>query len=265
MTADLTVTQPTVRARRMWRLPPPFLLVPAFAVSAVMAGCIAVLVVYSLYSFQGGAIQTSIGLATWRETLGQPLYRSVLLRSLELAGRVAIFSLVIGYPTALALWRGVRRRAFAVAVVIIASPLVISLVVRAYGWLLLLGSQGLVNDLIVNTHLRHQPLQLLYNETGVVISLVQGYMPLMVFPIWSSLRQIDAKQLEAASDLGATALQRFWRIIVPLSLPGIITGCQLVFMLTLSTVRHARFARRRPCPNGSRTRLPGRFDTRLAA
>jgi putative spermidine/putrescine transport system permease protein len=228
------ITVPAGVITRGLRLWPFWLLVPALLVSTVLIGSGVVLVLYSLQPPGTGADLSNFSFSTWTSTLGDPFFLDILWRSVELSLWVTLFTLLVALPTALVLWKIRSRALFGCAIVLIASPLVISLVVRAYGWLLVLGDHGVINTALRDGGLINQPIHLIFNNTGVEISLVQAYLPLMVFPILASLRQIEAWVLDASSDLGAGAAQQFGRVIAPLALPGVVAGCQIVFLLTMS-------------------------------
>jgi putative spermidine/putrescine transport system permease protein len=104
----------------------------------------------------------------------------------------------------------------------------------SYGWLILLGQEGLVNQTLIALHLTDRPLKLMYSETGIVIALVQVQLVFMVISIAASLQAIDANLARAARSLGASAWRAFWNVIFPLSLPGLRTGALLVFSLCMS-------------------------------
>jgi putative spermidine/putrescine transport system permease protein len=126
------------------------------------------------------------------------------------------------------------QRLLVAAYIVIFSPLLVSVVVRAYGWLLLLSDTGVINTALLATGLVHEPIRMIYNNTGVIIALVHILLPFMIFPILSVLLQFDNAQREAANDLGANRVQTFIRVVLPLSLPGVIAGAQIVFTLAIS-------------------------------
>ena len=155
--------------------------------------------------------------------------------SLLLAGIVTALALLVGYPLAYALHTRVRSaRARAVLAVVLFCPLMISVVVRTYGWLILLANQGLVNTTLLRLGLIEQPVRLLFNMQGVVISLTHIMLPFAIFPIYSVLGKLDASLKEAARDLGAGPWATFWRVTLPLTLPGVASGGVICFTLALS-------------------------------
>ena len=125
-------------------------------------------------------------------------------------------------------------RVRAVLAVVLFCPLMISVVVRTYGWLILLANQGLVNTTLLRLGLIDEPVRLLFNMQGVVISLTHIMLPFAIFPIYSVLGKLDASLKEAARDLGAGPWATFWRVTLPLTLPGVASGGVICFTLVLS-------------------------------
>jgi len=213
----------------------PLLLLPAFALTAgIFASAMLLLFSYSAYTFRGGQLTEEVSFLAWQKFFTDPFYWGVIAKTLQLALGATAIALLIGYPTAYALTK-VRRPQFVVAAyIVIFSPLLVSLVVRVYGWLLLLSDNGVINQALLALGLIAGPIRLIYNEVGVVIALVHILLPFMVFPILSVLLQFDHTLREAANDLGANRLQTFLRVVLPMSLPGVVAGCQIVFTLAIS-------------------------------
>ena len=138
--------------------------------------------------------------------------------------------LVISYPVAyyIAVVAPARRKNLLLALVVI--PFWTSFLIRTYAWMLLLRTEGLINTLLLSTGLIDAPLNLLYNEMAVMVGLVYGELPFMILPLYASLEKLDLTLLEAAGDLGAHHASTFWRITVPLTMPGIVAGIVLVFI-----------------------------------
>jgi putative spermidine/putrescine transport system permease protein len=209
------------------------LLPSALAVSLFVAA-MTLLLLKSFHEFVGVQITKPYTLATWRHFLTSGFYWSVVRTTVEIGVIVTVITLLLGYPTAYVLVQ-IRSRFLTVAAyVILFSPLLVSVVVRSYGWMLLLGQHGFLNQILRHVPGLHAPYQLVYNQTGVTIALVHILLPFAVFPILSVLRQLPPGVSEAAADLGATP-SRIWRkVILPLSLPGIVSAAQIVFTLTIS-------------------------------
>jgi spermidine/putrescine transport system permease protein len=194
----------------------------------------ALLLCYSFWSVSPSqTIVHSWTLDNYRELLRVNVYLQTLFRSMWIAARVMIFSLLLGYPLAyyLSFYAGRRKDLFYQLVII---PLWVSYLVRAYAWKTILGSDGVLNTLLQYVHLTKHPLEfLLYSPFAVVLTLTHIYTPFAVLPIYASLEHIPRNLVEASHDLGATPLQTFWRVIFPLSIPGVLAGATFAFVLSL--------------------------------
>ncbi|MDB5591927.1 MAG: spermidine/putrescine transporter permease [Enterovirga sp.] len=174
---------------------------------------------------------TDFTLDNYRVIADDPVYVQVLLQTLRIAATVTALSLLAGYPMAyfLASLGGGRRNFF---LVLLFLPFWSSYVVRTFVWLPMLGRNGLVNTVLMEMGLISQPLDwLLYNEGATHIGLVYVYTLFMTLPIYLSLDRIDRKLIEAAADLGAGPFRTFARVTFPLSMPGVLSGCVMVFLL----------------------------------
>lgn len=161
-----------------------------------------------------------------------PLYLKVLVRSVNLALISTIICLIIGYPMAYIISReNPKKRNIMILMFVI--PMWMNFLLRTYAWLTLLGKNGLINTLI--TKLGFTPLNLIYNDTAVLLGMVYNFLPFMVLPIFSILAKIDKGLIEAAEDLGSDRITVFKRVIFPLSLPGVVTGITMVFIPAVST------------------------------
>jgi ABC-type spermidine/putrescine transport system permease subunit I len=152
-------------------------------------------------------------------------------RTLRLGLITTAVCVVLGYPLAYCLARA-RPQRLAVGLFLLIMPLMVSAVIRVFGWIVILGRKGLVNQALVALGL--EPVKLLYTETAVIIGLVNIFVPFMVLPIMASIERISPSLEEAARNLGADWYRMFWRVILPLSLPGLISGCLLVYSLSIS-------------------------------
>lgn len=162
----------------------------------------------------------------------EPVYLRIMGRSLQLAIEATLICLLIGYPAALIIVRlGPKwRNTFLLLLVL---PMWINFLLRTYSWMVLLGRQGLLNQFLQWIGL--PPQSLLYSRGAVLIGMVYNFLPFMILPLYSSLSRIGKEQIEAAEDLGANHFHVFRRIILPLSVPGILTGTTMVFMPAVST------------------------------
>lgn len=164
--------------------------------------------------------------------IGEPLYIKVFGRSLFLAFKSTLICLLIAYPAAyiLADKKFSKKTTFLVMIVL---PMWMNFLLRTYSWLSLLENNGLINKFIMS--LGFERIQLMYNEGAVVLGMVYNFLPFMILPIYSVLVKIDNNVLEAARDLGCTKTQVFKKVILPLSVPGILSGLTMVFMPAVST------------------------------
>jgi spermidine/putrescine transport system permease protein len=172
-------------------------------------------------------------LDNYHELLRVNVYLQTLFRSMWIAARVTLFSLLLGYPLAyyLSFHSGGRKDLFYQLVII---PLWVSYLVRAYAWKTILGSDGVLNTLLQYVHLTQHPLDfLLYSPFAVVLTLTHIYTPFAFLPIYASLEHIPRPLVEASHDLGASPFQTFWRVIFPLSIPGVVAGATFAFVLSL--------------------------------
>jgi spermidine/putrescine transport system permease protein len=169
----------------------------------------------------------------YRELFRIAVYPETLVRSMWIAARVTMFSLILGYPLAYYLsFHAGRRKELLYQLVII--PLWVSYLVRAYAWKTILGSDGVLNTLLQYLHLTRHPLEfLLYSPFAVVLTLTHIYTPFTFLPIYASLEHVPRNLVEASEDLGASPLQTFWRVIFPLSMPGLLAGATFAFVLSL--------------------------------
>ena len=189
---------------------------------------------YSFWSVSASqSIVHSWNFNNYRQLLIVNVYWQTLLRSMWIAARVTLFSLLLGYPLAyfLSFHAGGRRDLYYQLVII---PLWVSYLVRAYAWKTILGSEGLLNTLLQYVHLTRHPLEfLLYSPFAVVLTLTHIYTPFTFLPIYAALEHIPRNLIEASHDLGASPRQTFWRVILPLSIPGVLAGATFAFVLSL--------------------------------
>jgi ABC-type spermidine/putrescine transport system permease subunit I len=164
-----------------------------------------------------------------------PFYRDVVLLTLKIAALTTVFTLLIGYPVAYVLARG-RSGWRGILMFLVVAPLMTGEIVRTYGWIVVLGSEGLVNRFLIALHVIHQPLKLLNTQTAVVVALVHILLPFMIFPLISSLASQDPDLVRAADTLGAGRLRAFVEVTLPLSRTGIMVGSLLVFTLAAGAV-----------------------------
>jgi putrescine transport system permease protein len=158
-----------------------------------------------------------------------PLYANSYLNSLWIAGVSTVIALLIGYPVAYGIARSSPNwRATLLMLVIL--PFWTSFLIRVYAWIGILKTEGVLNTFLLWTGIISEPLMIHFTPTAVYIGIVYSYLPFMILPLYASLEKLDHSLLEAATDLGAKPLTAFWRVTLPLSLPGIAAGCFLVFI-----------------------------------
>ena len=169
------------------------------------------------------------------EKLARPLYVTVFWRTLKISIYVTVLSLLIGYPVAYYLARKVRRFRLTLLMLVI-LPLWTSYLVRTYAWMLLLGTNGVINQALQGLGLTDAPVTwLLYSDFAVTIALVHIYMPYLILPLYAVLEKLDPNLLEASRDLGGGRLRTFLHVTLPLSLPGVATGCLFVFIPSMGS------------------------------
>ncbi len=174
-----------------------------------------------------------MGLTQYVKFLTDPFSLAVLGGTLWIGVEVTALCLLLGFPLA---WCYVRapRWLQAVMIAVILLPLLTSVVVRTFAWIVILGRQGIVNETLLALGVIDGPLRLLYTEGGMVVALAQVQMPLMVLPLITALSRLDPNLLDASAALGAGAWRTFRRVIVPLTAPGMIAGCLLTYAAAIT-------------------------------
>jgi putative spermidine/putrescine transport system permease protein len=171
---------------------------------------------------------TRMGLGSWARFLGDPFYLNVALDTILLGLKTVALTLVLGVALGVIfLSSGPRARAAILFAVIL--PLLLSVVVRTFAWIVILGSEGLVTNAALALGLASERFSLLQTELGLVISLAQIELPLMLLPLLSVMGRIDPNLIDASQALGASRWRTLFRVILPLSVPGLTAGCLLVF------------------------------------
>jgi putative spermidine/putrescine transport system permease protein len=191
---------------------------------------LAILAVVSLYADAG---MTHFGFAQYGKFLLDPFSLGVLASTLWLGAEVTVLCLLLGFPLALVYVRS-PRWVQSVMMLVILLPLLTSVVVRTFAWIVILGRQGIVNAALLSLGLTDTPLRLLYSEGGLVVALAQVQMPLMAMPLITALSRIDPNLGDASAALGAGEWRTFRRITLPLAVPGILAGCLLTFAAAIT-------------------------------
>ena len=205
---------------------------------ALWAVCVLVILLplfsFLAYAFlwvDGNTIIYSLTLDNFINLFSNSSYRTTFLRTMRMAFEVSVVNFVLGYATAVFIWR--RPPAWRNPLVIaLAIPLLMSYIIKIYAMRGVLGTNGLLNTILLALGIVDEPVTaLLFNLTAVRITLSVVLLPFMVLPIYVALERIPASVLHAAADLGASEIQTFWRVVLPLSLPGGIVGAMFTFVL----------------------------------
>lgn len=216
------------RAYKLAVSAPPILWVALFLVLPYV-----LMFVHSFWAVQDGVIVHGWNVANYRTLFSNPLYIGVLFRTARIAASVTILSVMLGYPLAyfLSFHTGARKELLYQLVIV---PLWVSYLVRGYAWKTILGSDGVLNAALQYFHLTHGPVSaLLYSPFAVVLMLTHIYTPFVFLPIYASLEHIPRPLIEASQDLGAGNRFTFFRVILPLSIPGLLAGITFAFVLSL--------------------------------
>jgi putative spermidine/putrescine transport system permease protein len=211
------------------------LLAPATGlVLLVFFGSMLGLFAYSFQEFRRGRLLPGFSVDAYLRFFGDEYYLGILATTLRLALTATVVGLLVAYPTAYALNRLRNPRTLLPAYVLLFSPMLVSAVVISYGWLLLLSERGLLSAGLQALGLADRPVRTIFTFHGVVIAMTHALMPLMVFPILSTLRHVRGDLKEAAQDLGANRWRTFRYVTLPLSMPGVIGAAQVAFTLSVS-------------------------------
>jgi spermidine/putrescine transport system permease protein len=193
----------------------------------------ALMLAHSFWLVRDGVLIHHWNMQNYRTLLTNPVYVEVLWRSMRIAAAVTLCSLLLGYPLAyyLSFHAGARKEILYQLVIV---PLWVSYLVRGYAWKTILGSEGVLNGFLQYLHLTSAPVGfLLYSPFAVILMLTHIYTPFVFLPIYAALEHIPRPLVEASQDLGAGPLKTFLRVVLPLSLPGLIAGATFAFVLSL--------------------------------
>lgn len=201
-------------------------------VGALLLAPLAILVAYSFWTQNYLDINRTLTLANYEKAFQDPLVRHLLIRSVWIAGLVTIATVLLAYPVAYFI--SFRTTNKTLWLLLITIPFWISYLLRVFSWQLILGFNGLLNSTLMALGMIGEPLSfLLYNEFAVVLTLAHAWAPFAILPIFVSLERIDRSLLEAATDLGSSAANRFFRVTLPLTVPGIVAACLIIFIPTV--------------------------------
>lgn len=193
----------------------------------------ALMFAHSFWMVRSGLIVHQWNLRNYATLLQNPVYLEVLFRTARIAAGVTLLSLLLGYPLAYYMsFHGGARKELLYQLVIV--PLWVSYLVRGYAWKTILGSEGVLNGFLQYAHITHAPVSFfLYSPFAVILMLTHIYTPFVFLPLYASLEHIPRNLVEASHDLGAGSRATFLRVILPLSLPGLLAGATFAFVLTL--------------------------------
>jgi len=175
----------------------------------------------------------AVTLENYAAILRDPFYRDVLVRTVQMAAVSTAITAVLAFPVAYAIARAPARWK-SLLVILVVFPLLVGNIVRAAGWMALLGTGGFVNRVVTGLGLADQPLEMLYTPAAVVLGIVSVVLPFMILTMQSTLENIDPSLEEAAGNLGAGPARVFARVVLPLAMPGVIAGSVLVFILSMN-------------------------------
>lgn len=216
--------------RRMWWL----FIFPCMLAAIAVVLSLAAVFQYSVREFIPGTLDVGGFTLKNFNSILQPLYLWVIIDTVLISLITAVACLVLSYPVAYALVRTEVEWLRTLLVILSITPLFTGEIVRTYAWMLVLGTSGFVNSVLMQIGLISTPLQIMYTKTGVIIALVQFSMPVMIILLATAISHINRDYEKAAANLGATPLTVFWQVTVPLTMPGIVSGTVVIFAWTMS-------------------------------
>jgi spermidine/putrescine transport system permease protein len=215
-------------AGRAYTLLSPTILIMLAALAAPMA----LLALYSFWTEDGLVLDKTFTTAQYATAIGRETYRQLFYRSLEISSLVTVVTVLLAYPMAYFVAFRVTRTKF-LWLILLTIPFWTSYLLRVFAWKIILGYNGVINSSLMSLGLISTPLEfLLYNPFAVIVTLAHAWAAFAILPIYVSLEKIDRSLLEAAADLGDGPVRRFFRITLPLSLPGVIGAAVLIFVPT---------------------------------
>ncbi|UWQ20921.1 ABC transporter permease [Jannaschia sp. W003] len=208
--------------------------VPFLYAVLLLAGPLLTILVFSFWSQDYLTVDRTPTLENYRAALGEPIYRTLLLRSLGIAGAVTLITVVLAFPVAYYVSFRVHPSKKPLWLFLITIPFWTSYLLRIFLWKVMLGYNGVINSALEGLGLIDEPLRfILYNANAVVITLSHAFAPFAILPIFVALERIDRSLLEAARDLGENAITTFLRVTLPLAAPGVVAALLIVFIPTV--------------------------------
>ena len=209
------------------------LMVLALTVPAIIAVCLVIVIpVGWLFSLSFLDSNGDLSLVNYEKMIAYKSYLRVFKTTFNVSFLTTLLCIVIGYPLAYFLSQ-IPRKYVGLFMLTVLLPFWTSLLVRTYAWLVMLQRNGLINNFAIDLGIWDAPVKLAHNLNGTLIGMVHIMLPFLVLPLYAAMRRIDRHALQAAANLGATPVQAFWQIFVPLSLPGVVAGSLIVFVLCL--------------------------------
>lgn len=215
----------------------PFLitfLVPAILVAVIFLAALAEILQYSLREFIPGSLDVGGFTLDNFVRIYRPIYLKAVINTFVLSLATAFFTLILSYPIAFALVRTKVEWIRTLLILLSITPLFTGEIVRTYAWMLVLGTNGFLNTMLIDIGIIAQPITLMYTRTGVVIALVQFAMPVMIIILATAISHINTDYEKAAANLGARPATVITRVVIPLTMPGIISGFIVIFAWTMS-------------------------------
>jgi putative spermidine/putrescine transport system permease protein len=178
-------------------------------------------------------VTSAYTLTNYWEVVSDPYYGTIFLRTAGLAFAVTLLSIVLGVPETIVLAR-MKRPWQSLCLLIVLGPLLISVVVRTLGWQILLGNNGVLNNLLQSLHITSEPIRLVFTMTGMIIALTHVLVPFMVMSVWATVQKLDPQVEWAGRSLGGSPFEVFRRVVLPQIMPGVLSGSIIVFALSAS-------------------------------
>ncbi|MFN0263185.1 ABC transporter permease [Tepidamorphus sp. 3E244] len=216
-------------------------LAPAMLTAVILVAALFEILQYSVREFIPGSLD--VGGFTLQNfvRINKPIYWGALLNTFYISLSTALASLLLSYPVAYALVRSERDWVRSILIALSITPLFTGEIVRTYSWMLMLGTDGFLNSMLQGLSILDEPLQMMYTRLGVVVALVQFSMPVMIILLATAIAHVDRDVEKAAANLGAGPLTVFWKVTLPLTSPGILSGIVVVFAWTMSAFSTPQF------------------------
>lgn len=220
----------TTSARKLPIVPGLTIGLPVLVLVVFVILPLVMIAIYSFYSLNDdtGLMQKDFTWTNYDRALTSPIYRNIFWRTLEIAGMATVIALLLAYPIGYYIGAVASPKRQGVLLLLVLIPFWTSYIVRTYAWIGILQSNGFLDSAL--GWIPGLPTDLLYSRAAVIVGFVHVFLPIMILPIYASARNLDRRYIEAAHDLGATPLRTFIRVVLPLTMPGIIAGIVLFFI-----------------------------------